>query len=69
MHFVYLPADDLLDVETCGRDISVKWLFLLIDFVYNQSIARNMDYVKHTDSFFPSTSMFLRCFILCMRSN
>jgi hypothetical protein len=26
---IYLPDDDLVEVETCRRDISDKWLFII----------------------------------------
>jgi hypothetical protein len=48
---IYLPDDDLVEVETGNRNISDKWLFLdcaacWIKYCIIKLISRNMDYVK-----------------------
>jgi len=53
---MYHPRDNLMGVETYTRDIRDKQLFIIyclraicrIKYMYSQSIARNMDYVKDT---------------------
>jgi len=55
---MYHSDDDLMGVETCTRDIRDKKLFVIysfraicrIKYLYSQSIARNMDYVKFKDT-------------------
>jgi len=51
---IYLPDDDLVDVETCRRvvsDIMYYWLCSLLDSVpHDQSIAWNMDFITFKDS-------------------
>jgi hypothetical protein len=51
--FIYLPDDDLVEVETCRRVISDKLLFItdcavFLLNIYNRSIAWTMDYLKFT---------------------
>ena len=50
---IYFPDGDPVKSETCRRDISDKWLFITDCVVfglnmYNQSIARTIDYLKFT---------------------
>ena len=55
LHFlIYLPEDDIIEVERRRRHMSDKWLLciLWVKVLYNEYSAQNMDCIQVGNTFF-----------------